>query len=907
MTFARVYGTGSGALRFRLSIEGWPYEFVTNADMVTTTADGRQRIVGLSVEGMKISQRADLVRSTVEAQGVSVKLVDVGQGATAAFALAPEDTTWLAANATTTDTDIQVLSTAGFAAAGYIHVNTECIQYTGLGASPARFTGCTRGRWDTLAQAHYIPNAGLLRYPQITSTPAVMEGRRARIFAYGSGDSDTGDGTQIFLGVISGEPRMSGPTWSISIDPISRILAQELGADLGDSVTPRGIYYSSTVGGAWRLMIGRSSSGSGAVLTYFNTALISFPTATESFWETQQDFINSVNAQLTTATAGWNATIQCKPGRDGGYYFEISQNTPVDSIGMMIETPRCDLAFVTNEFSTTEDGPPATAAERVDHFNTNTDYYWFPSTGGAELASKLPGAGLVPRGHFRSTPVGTAGLGSEAAALAATYPATRVYLGGAVALTSNTTAVLIDWEDPGGASVSRAYAADVVDTAARSVDLGRTFSEYRLIDEHDFTPTNLPRIRLGRSYSSFVDGVGNLANLLESLSTDSGTQVNTGAQPVIRTTGGPVIAPGDIDQAAWDAAMLSAETSIIANRSYQSFAAVSLEELIAPELQLAGHFLAFDEFGRLIPKRLRLATGTEVGIYQITKANLLTDDGFPRYEKGAVGKYSTLVVRDGYDAVEDEYTLPSIIVRDVSAFGQTPNSRTITIEPKSRYFGRGSLALEDVVRVAANVLGIFGGPYAHVTLSVPLTGVFFTALGSTVSVTTRHLPSVTGVRGVTDLLGLVIAREIDLYGARIELTLLVSTSRIVGYAPAARITSQTNTSGNTWSVVLSSAWFANGETAADHFLAGENVRVFRYDSTSAGEIAATVTSSSGNTVVISVSSTWTPSTDSWVLGFDKSTADPAGSRQLNYGYVAASDGRYSDSASNTYPASEFAP
>ena len=89
MTFARVYGTGSGALRFRLSIEGWPYEFVTNSDMVTTTADGRQRIVGLSVEGMKISQRADLVRSTVEAQGVSVKLVDVGQGATAAFAPAP--------------------------------------------------------------------------------------------------------------------------------------------------------------------------------------------------------------------------------------------------------------------------------------------------------------------------------------------------------------------------------------------------------------------------------------------------------------------------------------------------------------------------------------------------------------------------------------------------------------------------------------------------------------------------------------------------------------------------------------------------------------------------------------------------------------------------------------------------
>ncbi len=40
MTFARVYGTGSGALRFRLSVEGWPYEFVTNADMVTTALRG---------------------------------------------------------------------------------------------------------------------------------------------------------------------------------------------------------------------------------------------------------------------------------------------------------------------------------------------------------------------------------------------------------------------------------------------------------------------------------------------------------------------------------------------------------------------------------------------------------------------------------------------------------------------------------------------------------------------------------------------------------------------------------------------------------------------------------------------------------------------------------------------------
>jgi hypothetical protein len=217
------------------------------------------------------------------------------------------------------------------------------------------------------------------------------------------------------------------------------------------------------------------------------------------------------------------------------------------------------------------------------------------------------------------------------------------------------------------------------------------------------------------------------------------------------------------------------------------------------------------------------------------------------------------------------------------------------------------MALEDVMRVASNALGIFGGPYAMITLAVPLTGFYSVDLGSTVSMTTVQLPSTTGTRGMSGTVGLVVAREVDLYGARIDLTVLVSLANVAGYAPSAKVSSQTNSSGNTWAIVLSSSYFAAGETAANHFVAGELVRIFEYDSASSTEIGGTVVSVSGYTVVVTFVSTWTPSTLEWVLGFAKSTAIATASRQLSYAFDGTSSASYADSLSVTYPAREFAP
>jgi hypothetical protein len=72
MTWADTLATGSGRLRFRLMIEGWPEEFVTD-DTIThaTNRDGRTVLSGLSYDGMKIGDRCLPWEGKLQADGNS--------------------------------------------------------------------------------------------------------------------------------------------------------------------------------------------------------------------------------------------------------------------------------------------------------------------------------------------------------------------------------------------------------------------------------------------------------------------------------------------------------------------------------------------------------------------------------------------------------------------------------------------------------------------------------------------------------------------------------------------------------------------------------------------------------------------------------------------------------------------
>jgi len=886
VTWTRTLATGSGKLSFRLQIAGFPYELVTRAAMETTAADGRIRKTGLSLRGVKLSQKADLVRAQIEATGATFTVADCGEAITAAFETSPTAVTWLNSDATSSATTLTVKSTSGFPSSGALYVDSEVITYSGTTATT--FTGCTRGVWNTLAQAHYVPDGAFLRAPEITNKPTVIEGRRVRLYVYGAGDSPTGDGTQIWLGILRSEPRMEGPAWSFSVDPISSLLDQEVGADLGPPVTPRGVYLPRNETGmaTYVLRISRLANVGGAT----SSALPELTLGTNNVelsghYETQAEFIAALQAAIDAVQSSWNTKIYVREhAPTGSYYFELRTGATPDGIRISLNVP------LTLPFEPVFDGLMQASAgtagvydpsSSVSTFAQNADYFCFPA------ALPMAGSGQVPRGFFNS-------LSRDA-----TYPANRLYLGGSVAVSDNTDAALIQWQSPTSGTVDLEYQALAIDTADRNITLSQPSAFVSPRTTYHFTPSNLPTIRLGRRYNDYLgDGT---YSLLKTIEDDCAVQLNTGAIPSWES--------GDWNSTAWlDAYNDGSVLAVAAQRSYSSLKPVKLKDFVCPDLQLASLYLAFDSNGKLTVKPLRLASPTETGTFAITKANLLTDEGFPQYERGAVGQYNTLEIHDGYSATTDEYTLLPIRVRDVAAFGRSPLGRSVKIETKSAPYA-SVMSPSDAVLLGQRVLGIFGSPYAFVTCSVPLTGFTDTTLGSTVSLTTTQLPDSTGVRGVTDLVGIVTAREIDLYAARIQLTVLVSRARISGYAFGAMVSSQSNTSGNTWAITVSNSsdYFASGDTAEDHVDASDRVMVYRFDSATAGTVAGTVQSVSGNVVTVTFDGVWTPGADQWTLAFTDADQGNDTENMNRYCFQAGSTAVIDWDISDDQPARQFAP
>lgn len=65
--------------------------------------------------------------------------------------------TSLTANVGVGDVTVNVSSTAGFQSAGFVVIESEIVQYTGITASA--FTGCTRGKYGSQAAAHFAGDA----------------------------------------------------------------------------------------------------------------------------------------------------------------------------------------------------------------------------------------------------------------------------------------------------------------------------------------------------------------------------------------------------------------------------------------------------------------------------------------------------------------------------------------------------------------------------------------------------------------------------------------------------------------------------------------------------------------------------------------------------------------------------
>lgn len=878
-------GRGSGAIAFRLVIGGLPAQAVSSLAMENTSADP-PRYRGLSMAGFRMRESVDPVRARIKADGFTAAFVEAQyeQTWTSLFAAKPTRKTWLNASITNSGTTLTVLDTSLFPTSGTLWLDAEAMTYSGK--TSTTFTGLDRGELATYARAHYVTGGRDLRYPEVTDRPTTLLSQRVKVFAYGSGDDPQGNGTLIWQGIVAGDPSFDGMTWSMLIDPITSVMSQELSADLAEPTGPRGIYFPGTtiesgviegsrIPAQYQLQIEEATSTIWGGPSVSVTVRIPESPDDETFWETQEDFCEFLNTKIVTAMgASFQGTLKAVSDGADGYHFQVRTGATARylSVSPFISGP-CDPRW--------DPILRNAAGDTVEVVSTNTDYYVRPGT-----LQDIAGPGTVPRGVFYP--------GVSAASSLASATPSRIYLAGAVGLESTIGAALIDWNTPSG---ERAYAVTTITAADRSVELFRDYSSgpgdgdgrwpagFRV-----YTRDAPAEIRLGRNYGS-----GSAYDFLVQLNTVADS-VNQGGAPDVRFG-------FDFDSGSWPELSEDYQPSMVRQRAYWSFTNKKLEDVLAADLQLAGYYPCLTSTGTIGIKRLELPSPTRQGSRTIT---VLTggDAGFPSYERSSLGKHNTLRLFTGYTPGEDEHNGPTITWRDVASFGQSPLSRVVEIKPWSEYKGAPTEPYEEIVSLGARISGVFGGPYQTVRVAVSLKD-FSVTVGDTVILTSPQVPDTDGTIGVTEKRAIVLGRDWQPYSARGTLDLLTTDGSIAGYAPAARVSSEVNSSGNTWAITVAATHFPTTFPEADDwFEVGDQVRVWLIASATGTTVDGTVDSVAANVVTVTFEGVWTPGASAWVLGYDTASEPVIESQEL-FGFVASSVGLIAFTDSEH--AREFAP
>lgn len=893
MSWSRNIADGSGLLGLRVSIEGSPYDFVTSRDMEIAYSGGatQGRYVGLSSDGIKLSEEADLARAVWKASAQRIKIADVNKKATELFAKRPSLVTYLNGDIDHLDNSLTVLSTAGWPSVGVVHVDREAMEYTGVPNSTTfTLSAPNRGLWNTLAAYHYPADGENLRHPEVTNWPVLWQGRRVRLYAYGAGDSPTGNGTQIWIGVLSRSPNYNGSAWSFTADPLISILDAELGGDLKDPAPLRGIYYPATA----PLYIEIEQLNSATAPTGVE-ASVTFAMA--GFWETQAEFLATLNTRLTAQLAAYDtgpftqSVHAVADGRTWALEFTGHSGTPrhmrvfvrsaVDDFGIFrLPIPAADRTL-----------PPArTISASTAYLFTQPD----------------PTLGTVPRATFGNY----SPTAERAFALAdahkydinpATFPSYRLYLGGSAAVTSETTAIAVEWESSGrdapsnGGAGGPPFEATVasVSASSRYITANRPpgVTSFETDVAYYAACRGNAKIRQGRTYAS-----GTLEEILDGLTDQTVQYLNRGAVPDIRGA--------DIDFANNEIAEAAAVAGSVSRFIVSGFAPISVRELVQGICQATGLYPCSNSSGQITFRRLRLPAPSEATSKTITAAKVKIDEQWLSFEREPLGVFNTVIIRTGYNSTSDDFEGDTWKWRDVAAFGQAPTTRALEIA--SKLIGR--LTAEQSRAIATRLLGVFGGPYAYLTVDLPLTH-FATLLGDAVSITWDKMPDSDGTLGVEDKIGLVVSREWEPRSARGRFTVLVTDQRVAGYVPAAKINwVDVGASGGTgpFTVTIDSAnYIPAGTNPSDYWTSGDKIRVYKWNDATPSIVTGTLSAVVSSQLTFSTDAAWTHAGSTWAIGGQVSTSITAAGQKV-YAYLAKSDGLLDFSGDADRPPFTFA-
>jgi hypothetical protein len=812
VTLARIIQTGSGRMRARLSIAGFAGDFVTHRRMKQTLADGRVWIESLDVKSLKWGARTDLLHASLEAEGFTATLKDHRQEVTRILAKRPTLTTRLMQSVTDTDVVLNVEDTSGFPAAAapaadrVIHVNTEAIRYTNKTATT--FTGCVRGVWGTTPQYHYTTDGAALAYPPVTNAPKSLEGRAVSLSLYGDGDSGTGLGTAVFRGMTNRGFRYVDGVYTLGIDPVTRVLDQNIGGDLNEPTPIRGIRYTRE--SPFILVIAQDiTSGTSAVVTIIG------------FFEDQGAFCVELSTQIANATAAWGwapgSSIVAMP-EDGGWYLEYTIGAAGTPFGIRLDTTRVhrlsrNVGRSTSSALDVQLSPNWISADGT----TTAPPYTLGATYQIHWSAPVP-RGVVGHLAVASTVTVGAAPGGEDF---------RIYLGGTLVPTLNMALFIEGGEgDPTPATIVGC------DTTDRWVDVETPF---RILGPDT-------KLTFGRLLER--GGIYQLRNALVNLSP---SLCNAGGMPLI--TGDDLLPSADTVIASY------ANPALGLGRTWIGFEAFTLADLIEPELRAIACYPRIGAGGAIEWKQLRASVATDTVQWTIGERDLLRGTR-PTTERGQYGLLGVVVYKTGWVAKENEHLGPTFKFRDMGAVA--PNRVSQTLEIAQLSLERGAtdprsgavISIEDVRRAAMPVLGLFGDEYDVIQVVVGMR-YFSVLVGDTVALTSSKVPQIDGTMGVVDDLCFVTATGFDMSTGSITLQLLRHGQRIRGYAPAFRMDpgNAALVAGTTYDITVNIADYTDRASVGDWLEAGDLVAVQEQDSAAPSAYVATVVSIPSATVV----------------------------------------------------------
>jgi hypothetical protein len=353
------------------------------------------------------------------------------------------------------------------------------------------------------------------------------------------------------------------------------------------------------------------------------------------------------------------------------------------------------------------------------------------------------------------------------------------------------------------------------------------------------------------------------------------------------------ISPGDLTAAA--------SVSTLAQRKWILFNEHDFEELVQQELRLLGCYPCIGGSGQITFKRLRFGAPGEAPAVTLTSADFLHENAkFYSYERAPYGLVNLWTLKLGYDALEDKHSGDEINVIDLESRANSARVREMKIKPFSTE--AAPLTLEErfteAQKLAANVLGVFGGPYKILTCRVPLTRMLNDAgsaltVGSVVSITWAKPPNGDGTKGLTAKIGILVGRSIHPRAAYIELTILLTDQRVAGYTPSAKLASiDSGGSGSTGSFTVTptlAGYFPSGADLRDFWEVGDKIRVYKWNNATPGIVTGTITAVTATQVTWTSDAAWTHAGSSWIIDSQVSTS-VSSAKQKQYAYIATAAG-----------------